>query len=114
MFGLDIGIVVVIAAVLLFYLRLILVQRQKAKRFRHRTVENKEKKKNAGAGSRQDYSILSIISARPIDRVVAAGGAVLIVLGIMLNVKIIPWGVGQTYWYIPVALGILAFSWLFR
>lgn len=114
MFGLDIGIVVVIAAVLLFYLRLILVQRQRAKQFRNRAVVTKGKKKKARAGSQNEYSILSIISTRLVDRIIAAVGAVFIVFGIVLNVKAIPWELGQSYWYIPVALGILAFSWLFR
>jgi hypothetical protein len=112
--GLDFGLVVVLAAVLLFYLRLILVQRQKARRFNQATSESKGNKKTTRTRSMKDYSALSIISPRPQDRLIAALGFITIVLGILLNIKIIPWVWGQPYWYLMVAGGILAFSWVFR
>ncbi len=112
--GIEFGLVVVIAAVLLFYLRLILVQRQKAKQFKQTTLDSKGKKKATKTRSQKDYSTLSIISTRLQDRLIAALGVVLIVLGVLLNLKVLPWGSGQAYWYLPVAIGILAFSWVFR
>jgi hypothetical protein len=37
-----------------------------------------------------------------------------ILLGVLLNAKLIPWTVAQPYWWILTAIGIIAFSWAFK
>ena len=51
---------------------------------------------------------------RPLDWGVAGAGLLGVAVGVLLNLRLIPWPVGQAYWWLPVALGIVAFSWAFR
>jgi len=116
---LDTGLIVVILAVLIFYLRLIILQRQRVKRIN--AVRNASagkagqgKKSKGAAGTPApppNYSVLSPIRR---DRVIGVVGAVLILLGVFLYSALNPWPAAQAFWWIPTAVGIVAFSWLFR
>ena len=110
--NIDTGMAVVIVAVLIFYLRLIIIQRERVKRVSQtpaKAGKKKNKDQSLGAGTR--YSILSQSSR---DRVVAGIGVFAILVGILLNMKIIPLPAVQPYWWIPTALGVVAFSWAFK
>jgi len=108
----DPGLVVIVGAVLAFYLRLIILQRQRAKQAAYQPKPSGKKKKQPP----QPPPIVrySIISDNKRDWIIAGAGILLVFLGIMLNLKVIPIPLAQTYWYIPVALGIVAFSWGFK
>jgi hypothetical protein len=114
----DTGTVVIVAAVLLFYLRLILVQRERAKRLRAAEQEMRSARRNSGKKNpgllQEQYARLSILSTHPRDLAIAGMGVLLVVLGVLFNRQILPWELGQVYWWLSMALGILAFSWAFR
>lgn len=110
--NIDTGMAVVIAAVLIFYLRLIIVQRERVKRVSQTPVPTgKKKMKEQPLVSGTRYSILSPSSR---DRVIAGIGVLAILMGILLNLNIIPLAGVQPYWWIPTALGVIAFSWAFK
>ncbi len=110
--NLNTGQAVVIAAVLIFYLRLILLQRQRIKQIRQAEAANQPKKnKQKQAIAPPRYSLLS---PNRRDRVIGGVGVVLIILGVLYYAKVLPPAILQTYWWLPLALGIVAFSWLFR
>lgn len=110
--NIDTGLVVVIVAVLIFYLRLIIVQRQRVKQVSQPPLTTKRKKVRSQVQSpRPSYSILS---QNRRDRIIAGVGVLAILVGILLNVKILPWSIAQPYWWIPTALGVIAFSWAFK
>ncbi len=125
----DPGLVVIIAAVLAFYLRLIILQRQRAKRAAfqpepagkgmggRRSGKKLAKKPAQSSGKRPTPSPVkqfSIISDNKRDWIIAGAGIIFIVLGVLLNLKAIPLQLGQNYWWLPVAIGIVAFSWGFK
>ena len=113
--NIETGTAVVIAAVLVFYLRLIVLQRQRAKQLRSaQTPPPGGKKKKRAAQEAQTPPRYSIISPRVADRVIASVGVLAILAGVLLNVGILPLPGLQPYWWVPTALGIVAFSWLFR
>jgi hypothetical protein len=106
------GLVIVIIAVLAFYLRLIGLQREQVKRLSQAPVS---KQKAKGKVKQVDFSRrFSIISQGFNDRVIAGMGLVFILVGILLNSRVIPLIKVQPYWWIPTTVGILAFSWLFK
>ena len=110
--NIETGTAVVIVAVLVFYLRLIVLQRQRAKQLRSAPPGGKNKKR--AAQEAQTPPRYSIISPRVADRVIASVGVLAILAGVLLNVGILPLPGLQPYWWVPTALGIVAFSWLFR
>ncbi|MCI0520671.1 MAG: hypothetical protein L0Z70_10520 [Chloroflexi bacterium] len=114
----DFGMVVVIVAVLIFYLRLIILQRERAKRAQRAApppaVEGMSKfkaKRMQNAAPQSDYSILS---SRPLDRAIAVGGMIAIALGALFYAGLFDSPALQSFWWLPAALGIIAFSWAFR
>ncbi len=110
----DTGLAVVIAAVLVFYLRLIILQRERAKQAAQVVAiqaKNKGKTKGAAGTPAPRYSILS---HRRGDQVIAGVGAVLIILGVVMYSRIVPFGALPPYWWIPTSIGIVAFSWAFK
>jgi hypothetical protein len=107
----DAGTAIVIGAVLIFYLRLIILQRERAKRARQASSAAGKGKKGGKAGAQQQFSILS---PNLRDRIIGGAGVVAILAGILLNRQMLPWEVFHTYWWLPTALGIIAFSWAFR
>jgi hypothetical protein len=111
--NIDTGLAVVILAVLVFYLRLIVLQRERAKQVRRTAEANLSTKKRAKQPS-QPAPRFSILSPNRYDQVIGGIGVLLIILGVLLYAKILPFPGLQTYWWIPTAVGIVAFSWLFR
>jgi len=112
--NIDTGMAIVIVAVLVFYLRLIVIQRERAKRIARAPASSGGKKikgKQTAAGPTPGYSVLS---PYPRDRLIAGVGALAILAGILLNIQIIPLAAAQPYWWIPTALGVVAFSWAFK
>ncbi len=110
--NIDTGMAVVIAAVLVFYLRLIILQREKAKRAAQALAAQPKKKKGKAveAEAAPRYSIL----ARSLrNRAIAVFGVALMVVGVLMNSGMFPVPAIQAWWWVPTALGILAFSWLF-
>ena len=105
----DFGLAVVILAVLVFYLRLIILQRQRVKRLAssHETTKKGKPKEPASP----DYSIFS---RRGSDRIIGMLGIAAMVAGALLYAGLPTWEPGNTYWWIPAAGGVVAFSWMFR
>jgi hypothetical protein len=109
----DTGTAVIIGAVLIFYLRLIIIQRERARRAKQPDTapgKGKKSKKRKVDAQRQ----LSIVSRNPRDWAIAAAGVVAILAGVLLYRQVLPWSLLQAYWWLPLALGIVAFSWAFR
>jgi len=116
----DTGLAIVILAVLVFYLRLIIIQRERAKRAKTITQSADKKgargndKKGTVTHTKPAIQNFSILSNSRLDRIIGFTGAGLILIGVGLNLGIIPPPVIQNYWWIPTALGIIAFSWAFK
>jgi hypothetical protein len=110
--NIDPGLVIVIVAVLIFYLRLIVLQRQRAKQQTPHPPAGAKKKNKDQPPAAPPHD--SIISANPRDRVIGGAGAGAILVGILLYAGWLPFPLAQTYWWVPTALGIIAFSWLFK
>lgn len=110
--SIDYGLVIVIIAVLIFYLRLIILQRQRAKQLR---LQRQQRASRQGKAEPPESSTgFSVVSARPLDRVIGAAGLILVVFGLLLYSGFFPLPELRSYWWIPTALGIVGFSWLFR
>ena len=112
----DPGLAVIIIAVFVFYLRLIILQRERAKRAAY---QSKPAGKKPGKRPQKDSSTTpapqySVVSQNKRDWIIAGSGILLIFIGLLLNLKIIPIPLAQTYWWLPVAIGIVAFSWGFK
>jgi hypothetical protein len=110
--NIDPGLVVVIVAVLIFYLRLIVLQRQHAQQPAPKPASSAKKK----GQSRPDAAPAryAIISHNRRDRIIGAVGAGAVLLGILLYASLLPLPLAQTYWWVPTSLGIVAFSWAFK
>jgi hypothetical protein len=109
--NIDPGLVIVIVAVLIFYLRIIVLQRQRAKQIASKpATPGKKKGKSQPQAPPERYSI---ITHNRRDRVIGVAGAIAILVGILLNAGLLPFPLAQTYWWAPTSLGIVAFSWLF-
>lgn len=112
--NIDTGLAIVILAVLVFYLRLIIIQRQRAKQLARRPDASRGGKKKDKSRTAPSQIRYSVISPHPVDRIIAAGGVVAILFGVLLNTRLIPLPTLQPYWWVPTAAGILAFSWAFK
>lgn len=112
--NIDPGLAVVILAVLIFYLRLIILQRERVKRISQTPVVTGKAKKKAKSPPSTPAPRYSILSENRRDRVIGLAGVVLILLGVVLNARLIPWLASDPYWWILTATGIIAFSWAFK
>lgn len=110
--NIDTGTAVVVGAVLVFYLRLIILQREKAKRA-SQAVAQPQKKKKGKSGPAEITPQYSILTESMRNRTIAILGVVLMVVGAFMNAGVFQVPVIQPWWWVPTALGILAFSWLF-
>ena len=112
----DPGLVVLIVAVLAFYLRLIILQRERTKRavYQPKPAGKKQGKRPAKPAQEMPAPQYSIISKDKRDWIIAGSGILLIFIGVLLNLKVIPLPLAQNYWWLPVAIGIVAFSWGFK
>ena len=108
----DTGLMIVIVAVLIFYLRLIIIQRERAKQIKQKAeIGGKKRKDSQPQPAPPSYAVLS---HRRSDWLIAGAGIVGIILGILLNAGWLSIPAIQPYWWIPISLGIVAFSWAFR
>ena len=112
--NIDTGLAVVIIAVLVFYLRLIILQRERIKKVRQTPPATGEKSKKNQSKPQAAAPRYSILSQNPRDLIIAGVGVVLIILGVLLYMNVIPIDSWQPYWWIPTAIGIVAFSWGFK
>lgn len=116
----DIGVAVVIFAVLVFYLRLIILQRQRAKQLPRKqqgaakTSQRAKNKSNAPDLTPKPAPRYTILSHKRRDQAIGIAGILLILTGILLNSGIVYIPSLQPFWWIPTSLGIVAFSWLFQ
>jgi hypothetical protein len=112
----DPGLVVIIVAVLAFYLRLIILQRERARQaaYQPKPAGKKQGKRPAKPPEKTPAPQYSIISQDKRDWIIAGSGIFLIFIGVLLNLKVIPLPLAQNYWWLPVAIGIVAFSWGFK
>jgi hypothetical protein len=111
----DTGLAVVIVAVLVFYLRLIMLQRERIKRVsQSAAVSSTGKGKRKAPDRAAPAPQYSVLSQNPRDLVIAGVGVLLVLMGVLLYMKILPLSVAQTYWWVPTAAGIVAFSWGFK
>jgi hypothetical protein len=108
----DTGLAIVIVAVLIFYLRLIIIQRERVRRVNPSSQASGKKKDKLAEKTMVDR--YSILSHNKQDWIIVCVGLALVIFGILLNRKIIPDSLIQEYWWIPVSIGIIAFSWGFK
>jgi hypothetical protein len=114
MMNIDTGLAIVIVAVLIFYLRLIIIQRERVKRVSRIPETGSHKKKKLKEQPQASLPRYSILSPMLRDRAIAMVGVLAILVGVLLNTKIIPLPTAQPYWWLPTAIGIVAFSWAFK
>jgi hypothetical protein len=112
--NIDTGLAAVIIAVLIFYLRLIVLQREQAKRARLAVLKTPKKTRKAGGVPPRPPQSLSILSKNRVDLAIAGAGLLAILVGVLANAGTIGLPGLQTYWWLPTALGIVAFSWAFK
>jgi divalent metal cation (Fe/Co/Zn/Cd) transporter len=112
--NMDTGLAAVIIAVLIFYLRLIVLQREQAKRARLAALKPSRKTRKTGASQPQPAQNFSILSKNRVDLAIAGAGLLAILIGVLANAQVIRLPALQTYWWLPTALGIVAFSWAFK
>ena len=106
------GLIVVIGAVLIFYLRLISMQRRRAKVAQQlQSLQSRQKRKSAGITTKVRPSVLS---SNPRDLWIAGIGMLLIIFGALLYSGSLQFPALLEFWWIPISLGIVAFSWGFK
>ena len=106
------GLIVVIGAVLIFYLRLITMQRRRAKVTQQlHSLESRQKRKSGGTTTKVRPSVLS---TNPRDLWIAGIGMLLIIFGALLYAGSLPFSGILAFWWIPISTGIVAFSWGFK
>ena len=110
----DLGLAVVVAAVLIFYLRLIILQRERAKQLTRKAGTGAKGKAKGKIEQEEAPPRYSILSQNPRDLAIGTMGLLAMVVGILLNTQILPIPAAQPYWWIPTAAGIVAFSWAFK
>lgn len=111
---LDPGLIIVIIAVLVFYLRLIIIQRERVRRARVQAISAQKKKGKKAADTPMPTMRFAILSHDKRDWIIAGIGAALIILGILIYTATIPLDWARSLWWLPTALGIVAFSWGFK
>jgi hypothetical protein len=112
--SIDFGLVIVIVAVLVFYLRLIILQRQRAKQLRQRLKMNKPKPGKGTQAASDSNGVYTVISRNPLDRLIGVMGLILVIFGLSVYASFFTVPILQPYWWIPTAVGIIAFSWAFK
>ena len=106
------GLIVVIGAVLIFYLRLITMQRRRAKVAQQlQSLQSRQKRKSSGTTTKVRPSVLS---TNPRDLWIAGIGMLLIIIGALLYSGSLPFPALLAFWWIPISIGIVAFSWGFK
>lgn len=111
---LDPGLIIVIIAVLIFYLRLIIIQRERVRRARVQALSARKTKGKKATDTPMPTMRFAILSHEKRDWIIAGAGAVLIILGVLLYRNVIPLDWTRSLWWLPTAIGIVAFSWGFK
>jgi hypothetical protein len=115
--NLDPGFIIVLAAMLFFYLRLILLQRQRAKEVQAAAAitaaRRKGGRKNQPSSPPSPAPRYGIISPKRNNRIIGGIGLALLILGMLFNAGVFNLPLAQAYWWVPSALGIILFSWMF-
>lgn len=118
--NIDTGLIAVIVAVLIFYLRLIILQRESVRRARqaadkaNRQAQKGKGKRPATGSSQAPAPNYSILSKNRVDLVIGGAGLLAIVVGTLAYAGTLRLPALQSYWWLPTALGIVAFSWAFK
>jgi len=112
--NIDIGLAVVILAVLVFYLRLIIIQRQRVKRVAQLPAPGRKQSQKSKEQLKNQATRYSILSHNRRDWLIAGLGVLAIVIGVLLSAGVIPWQAVRSWWWVPTAAGIVAFSWAFK
>jgi len=112
--SIDFSLVIVTVAVLIFYLRLIILQRQRAKQLRQQNKLSKSIARKGIQPASDPSRIYTVISQKPLDRLIGVMGLILVILGLLVYAGYFPLPILRPYWWIPTALGIIAFSWMFK
>jgi hypothetical protein len=114
---LDTGVVVTIAAILLFYLRLMALQWGKAKRYRAYQNRIAQEDKNGGKKGKKKSSVVREapkMSFEVANWYLVAAGVVAIIVGVLFN-----WVPGldanvRSFWWAPLCIGVGFFTFSFR
>lgn len=114
----DYGTIIVVGAVLLFYLRLITLQWGKAKRAKESripvpTAVKKRKGQNAAAQPEPEPA-QSWMSFRFVNGYLVILSLLLMVLGVVLNAYTALPPTLRGFWWIPVTVGIALFGFMIR
>jgi hypothetical protein len=107
----EFGTIIILIAVLIFYLRLNRIQRERVKRLRLQPAGSAKKNRPKTSAAIEDYSILSR-SRR--NWIIAGAGVLSILFGVLMYLGWLPFERAQEFGWLPVALGIIAFSWGFE
>lgn len=110
----DFRVIIVVCAMLIFYLRLIWLQRERNRRLERSKPVGKQQKRKDQDRIEHAQKFYSIISENPRDRLIGCLGATGIVAGTILASGYLPWAWMQSWWWLPLSIGMVAFSWLFK
>jgi hypothetical protein len=105
----EFGTIIILIAVLIFYLRLNRIQRERVKRLQRQPAGSA--KKNRSIAAIEDYSIMS---RNRRNWIIAGAGVLSILFGVIMYLGWLPFERAQDFGWLPVALGIIAFSWGFE
>lgn len=100
----------ILLAVLVFYGRLIRIQRERARQNQRRPA-GKQKGSTRSPAQAENFSILS---RSPRNWLIAGAGALAVLFGVLLSLNWLPIPGAEQYGWLPVAAGIIAFSWGFE
>jgi hypothetical protein len=114
----DISVIGLIVAVLAFYLRLMQSHRQKVKAWEagQRDAKSGRKKgsRKKDAAAPAEKPSFGSFSKRKRDWLVGGIGYLFIMMGVLLYIDVLKSDFWTTVWWVPISLGIVAFSWFFN
>lgn len=110
----DYRVIIVVGAMLFFYLRLIWLQRERNRRLEQSKPAGKKQKLTGSARTEQARRRYSIVSDNRRDRLIGGLGAAGIIFGAALASGFLSGAWLQSWWWLPLSIGMIAFSWLFK
>jgi hypothetical protein len=105
--------IILIAAVLFFYARLIWLQRAKITQAREAAVQENGSDKPARGKTRKEKSYFDTHRFRIINRYLLIGAIVLMVAGAFISTTSMFGDLGRSLWWLPTAGGIVLLSFSF-